>query len=51
MLPHQFRDDAPLLRQHNPPEGKEGNERVTGRKARGLQRGGGGDRLHWSDTI
>ena len=51
MLPHQFRDNAlcqlrnsyktkmmPLFpRQHNSPKRKGGNERVTGRKARGLQ--------------
>ena len=52
MLPHQFRDNAlcqlrssygtrmtPLfLRQHSSPKRKEGNERVTGRKARSLQK-------------
>ena len=51
MLPHQFRDNAPCQlgssyrmrttplfpRQHNSPKRKGGNERVTGRKARGLQ--------------
>ena len=51
MLPHQSRDNAPCQfgsrygmrtmppfpRQHNSPKRKEGNERVTGRKARGLQ--------------
>ena len=36
-MPHQFRDDGPLLRRHNLPRRKEGNERVTGRKARDLQ--------------
>ena len=51
MLPHQFRDNAPCQlgssygmrmmplfpRQHNSPKRKAGNEKVTGRKARGLQ--------------
>ena len=37
MLPQQFRDDAPFPRQHNSPKRKGGNERVTDRKARGLQ--------------
>ena len=51
MLPRQFRDNAPsqlgssygkrmkplFPRQHNSPERKGGNERVTGGKARGLQ--------------
>ena len=37
MFPHQFRKDAPFPRQHNSPKRKEGNERVTFRKARGLQ--------------
>ena len=51
MLPYQFRDNTPSQlrssygmktaslspKQHNSPKRKEGNERVTGRKARGLQ--------------
>ena len=37
MFPHQFRKDSPFPRQHNSPKRKEGNERVTFRKARGLQ--------------
>ena len=51
MLPRQFRENAPsqlrssygmkttplFPRQHNSPKRKGGNERVTGRKARGLQ--------------
>ena len=51
MLPHQFRDNAPCQlgssyglrmtplfpRQHHSPKIKGGNERVTGRKTRGLQ--------------
>ena len=37
MLPHQFRDDALFPRQHNPPKRKGQNDRVTGRKAKGLQ--------------
>ena len=51
MLPHQLRDNAPCQlgssygtrmmplfpRQHNSPKRKGGNERITGRKARGLQ--------------
>ena len=37
MFPHQFRNDAPFPSQHNSPKRKEGNERVTCRKARGLQ--------------
>ena len=52
MLPHQFRDNAPCQlrssygtrmtplfhRQHSSPKRKEGNERVTGRKARSLKK-------------
>ena len=52
MLPYQFRDNAPsqlgnsygmkttplFPKQHNSPKRKGGNERVTGRKARGLQK-------------
>ena len=51
MLPHQFKDNAPrqlgssygtrmmplFPRQHNSSKRKGGTERVTGRKARGLQ--------------
>ena len=51
MLPHQCRDNTPcelgrsygtrttplFTREHNSPKRKEGNERVTGRKVRGLQ--------------
>ena len=51
MFPHQFRDNAPsqlrssygmktttlFPRQHNSPKRRGGNERITGKKARGLQ--------------